>query len=238
MTLSKRIFIAMLAIAFIFSITVNFWLLTKLFKAHSQITALYLNPTQTSLERQKRIFSGDLLIFGDSLAAQWNPMPSVNSVLNFGIEGQTTPQLLLRAHQELNLIDVKWSVLLSGGNDIKAVASFPERADRIVSDSLANIQAILAEMPGKYKIIATTPPLFNLPFRYRLLDYKAALKAQEKLNNGIRELANDEIRVLDLFQLFQGVRNRKLYSDDGVHMNSLAYELVNRELMGVLESFD
>jgi len=221
----------LIIIALAFSLLGNVWLVKKLFRSHHINTELRLNPAQLSNKTAAYALNTDVLIFGDSLAALWFPEPNDKDVLNLGIQGQTTAQLLLRADHELAEITSEWSVLLAGGNDLKAVASFPDRADAIVEQAIENVKQLLVMMPGSKKVVATTPPIFSLPLRYRLLDYRAAIRAQQKFNERIRQLANSQVKVLDLYQMFENEDQLKRFSNDGVHPNQLAYERVNAELL-------
>lgn len=222
-------------LAFVVLILGNIFLVKKLLNTHSTSVELRLNPSQYSSERSQFVET-NIFIYGDSLAALWKSYPDIGSskVLNYGIQGQTTAQLLLRADKELSNVSADWTILFAGGNDMKAVASFPERSGMIVEQAIGNIKALIREVPGKRKIIATTPPVFSLPLRYRLLDYQAGIEAQQKLNAKIRNLESENVKILDLYEIFSNKDNLHEFSDDGIHINTKGYNIVNSKVSAIL----
>lgn len=76
--------------------------------------------------------------------------------------------------------------------------------------------------------IITIPPDFEVGMQQKLFNYQATVDAKVQLNAKIRTLAKqNNIELIDVFTILNG---KKEMSDDGVHMNTKTYEILNTHL--------
>ena len=226
----------MLVLVFLAAVFGDFFLVNKLSKMHKVNTELRLNPSQFSPERTSSLKT-DILIYGDSLAALWKRLPQLENrkITNYGVKGQTTHQLLLRADKELVDVSADWMILLAGARDLQAAASFPKRIDEIVDIAESNLKELIRKSPSQMVIIATPPPAFSLPVLYKLAGYQVAdITAQQKLNDRIKALESKYVVVLDLYQVFSAYDDVDQFSDNGINMNAKGYGVINQHVAKIL----
>jgi len=180
------------------------------------------------------------LFYGDSRAYAW-PMPTGFTeweVLNRGIGGQTTAQILARfdAHVVPFAPDV---VLIQAGiNDLKTIGLFPARRDTIIANCKKNLAAMVqrATAQGATVILTTVfptgePSLLRRPF------WSAAIAAAVvDVNLFLQTLANDHVIILDSAALLSDTtgRLRPDYRYDLLHLNQNGYAALNIKLRSLL----
>ena len=100
--------------------------MTCFFMSHNTTAQNWANLTKYKEANQKLDLSTKnenwIVFMGDSITEGWsNTMPSFfrnESYINRGINGQTTPQMLLRFRQDVINLKPKVVVILAGTNDI------------------------------------------------------------------------------------------------------------------------
>ncbi len=168
------------------------------------------------------------ILLGDSHCQYWSL--NKENVLNLGIIGQTSSQIKIRSLILGDKLKGQNLILAIGANDIKSIATNPENSNSIVDNCIDNIQQILTSRKGNFAniYILTVPPDFNVGIQQRLFNYKETFDAKINLNNKIRELAkSNNIKLIDAYKIFEDKNN---LSEDGVHMNSDAYNILNSYL--------
>ena len=168
------------------------------------------------------------ILLGDSHCQYWSL--NKENVLNLGITGQTSSQIKIRSLILGDKLKGQNLILAIGANDIKSIATNPENSNSIVDNCIDNIQQILTSRKGNFAniYILTVPPDFNVGIQQRLFNYKETFDAKINLNNKIRELAkSNNIKLIDAYKIFEDKNN---LSEDGVHMNSDAYNILNSYL--------
>ena len=168
------------------------------------------------------------ILLGDSHCQYWSL--NKENVLNLGITGQTSSQIKIRSLILGDKLKGQNLILAIGANDIKSIATNPENSNSIVDNCIDNIQQILTSRKGNFAniYVLTVPPDFNVGIQQRLFNYKETFDAKINLNNKIRELAkSNNIKLIDAYKIFEDKNN---LSEDGVHMNSDAYNILNSYL--------
>ncbi len=199
---------------------------------YNSYNKLRLNPIGLAKYTQP-VGEFELIIYGDSLAADWRHLPFKNS-LNLGIGGHTTKQLLLRSSYHLSDCSSEIAIIFAGGNDLKTTISFPQQSGEIVSNAIENLNGIINNINAERIIICTIPQIFRMPMRYYAFNLKESFKAQLEYNELIRKLQTDRIDVLDTYEIFNNETDKDKYSDDGMHINVKGYELLNKYLFSIL----
>ena len=169
-----------------------------------------------------------VIFIGDSITDYWK-LPDYfpgKPYLNRGIDGQTTPQMLVRFRQDVIDLHPKVLVVLAGTNDVAGVTG-PTRNEDIEAN-----YASMAELARAHNIPAVFSSL--LPVYNYTEDSKEsfALRPAERilaLNRWLKDYCSKNGFVyLDYFSALvddRGMMKRNL-SDDGLHPNAAGYKLM------------
>ncbi|HTW56956.1 MAG TPA: SGNH/GDSL hydrolase family protein [Terriglobales bacterium] len=171
-----------------------------------------------------------VIFLGDSITDYWKLADyfpgKPYAVMNRGIDGQTTPQMLVRFRQDVINLHPKVLVVLAGTNDIAGVTG-PTRNEDIEANYAS--MAELARLHGIRVVFASL-----LPVNDYTLDAKEsfALRPRERilaLNAWLRNYcAKNGLVYLDYFSAMvdeKGMLKRKL-SDEGLHPNAAGYKIM------------
>lgn len=169
-----------------------------------------------------------VVFLGDSITDDWklaDYFPG-RPYINRGIDGQTTPQMLVRFRQDVIDLHPKVLVVLAGTNDIAGVTG-PARNEDIEANyaSMAelarahHIRVIFASLLPAHNYTPEAKENFALRPRERILGLNAWLKDY---------CAKNGLVYLDYFSALidqQGMLRRDL-SDDGLHPNAAGYKVM------------
>jgi lysophospholipase L1-like esterase len=170
------------------------------------------------------VFLGDSITDYWKLADYFPGKPYV--VLNRGIDGQTTPQMLVRFRQDVIELHPAVLVVLAGTNDVAGVTG-PARNEDIEAN-----YASMAELAHLHHIRVVFASL--LPVNNYTDDAKEsfALRPRERilaLNAWLKEYcAQNGLVYLDYFSAMvddKGMLKREL-SDEGLHPNAAGYKVM------------
>ena len=156
----------------------------------------------------------ELLFLGDSLTARglWNEFIPEKSCLNRGIGSDTTEGVKNRIKEIISRNPQKLFLMI-GINDLAKNI----RSDEIVS----NVRVILSTLSNE-----TTAEIY---LQSILPCLSVALEDIESINQRYCELADEyqNVTYVDLYESYleNGNLNKKLYSDDGIHLNGKGYEI-------------
>jgi len=145
-----------------------------------------------------------ILLLGDSRVAEWPEfkLPGAQ-VVNGGVGGQTTAQLLLHCGPTLDRIHPQVVVLQAGINDLKAIGLYPELRDRITSTCRSNLLAVVEECERRRirVLVMAVWPAGRVAGMRRLVWNKHIAEAVGETNHGLEQaLANRPfVRWTDLF---------------------------------------
>ncbi len=175
-----------------------------------------------------------IVFIGDSITSEWPALGVPGrfagvDVINRGIAGQLTSQMLLRFRQDVVDLHPQVVVILGGSNDIARVLS---PALPIVEGNLASM-AQLAKANGIRTILSSIPPVNNYeldPKGKPYLQMETHSPQQiRKLNDWVRKFTKDnDCLFLDYYSALvdgQGFL-RKGYSVDGLHPNAAGYAVM------------
>jgi len=173
-----------------------------------------------------------VVFMGNSITDSWAPLFATmfagKPYVGRGISGQTTPQMVLRFHQDVIALKPAAVVILAGTNDI-AGNTGPSTLG-MIEDNIAAMTE-LAQAHGIRVVLSSVLPVYDYP-------WKKGLEPAPKivaLNAWIRQYAADHGAVyLDYHSALaderQGLPAR--YSADGVHPNEAGY----RVMAGLVEA--
>jgi lysophospholipase L1-like esterase len=175
-----------------------------------------------------------MVFYGDSRMAQW-PQPAwlAEPVVNLGISGQTTRQILDRFDAHLGSLRPKVIVIHAGINDLKAIPLFPDDEARIIADCRANLRQMVerSRKLGAKVVINTIFPAGKLPFYRRPFWSDRVDAAIKEVNQDIKAMASDDVVVLDgAAMLTDGGKLVPAYSRDFLHLSDEGYARLNDAL--------
>jgi lysophospholipase L1-like esterase len=171
-----------------------------------------------------------VVFIGDSITDYWklaDYFPSrPYAVVNRGIDGQTTPQMLVRFRQDVIDLHPKVLVVLAGTNDVAGVTG------RTRNEDIEANYASMAELARAHKIhlvFSSLLPVYNYTEEAK---ESFALRPAERilaLNRWLKDYCSKNGLVyLDYFSALvddRGMMKRDL-SDDGLHPNVAGYKVM------------
>jgi lysophospholipase L1-like esterase len=183
-----------------------------------------------------------ILFLGDSRIALWNPLPEIDGVnlINRGIAGQTTSEILFRIDKDCLAHQPKVVVIEAGINDLKAIGFIPEQKKEIVDQCIINLTQILQQLSSRNipVVLLTVIPPGRMGMVRRSLWSKEIDDAIAAVNAALKTLENKTIVVVDSGLLLgDGRRVRQTYSTDDFHINASGYIQINQAIMPCLQSF-
>jgi lysophospholipase L1-like esterase len=169
-----------------------------------------------------------VIFLGDSITDYWK-LPDyfpAKPYINRGIDGQTTPQMLVRFRQDVINLQPKVLVVLAGTNDIAGVTGPAPNQD------IESNYASIAELAHAHRIRTVFSSL--LPVNNYTQDAKEnfTLRPRERilaLNQWLKDYcAKNGLVYLDYFSAVVDDKGmlRKDLSDDGLHPNAAGYKIM------------
>jgi lysophospholipase L1-like esterase len=242
MNIPTKIAIVALSLALLASAGLNFFLYQQGQKYYLLVNAtgldpLGLNSYPNSAEQTQQPV---IVFYGDSRAESWQPPDQIKNatIINRGIGGQTTAQVLGRFQQHVASLKPKLILIQVGVNDLKAIPLFPEQKEAIIRNCKTNIGQIVRKSldTGAKVVVTTIFPLGTLPIERRPFWSDDVAIAINDVNDYIKTLAGDRVTVFDSSQVLansQGIVDPK-YSRDFLHLNSAGYAALNKAIAGIL----
>ena len=178
---------------------------------------------------------------GDLRIARWDPelFPSFGlRVSNFGIEGQTTSQVLLRFKNQLVKATPRWVLLEVGVNDLKIIGIDRDQADVIKETCFSNIISVakLCKEHNINIIVINIFPTGEIEFLRRFIWNASVDMAIVEINDRLKSYCiNNDVYYFDAYDLLTGLSTdrtvKKMYQEDFLHINEEAYKLLTKNLI-------
>lgn len=172
----------------------------------------------------------DVCFIGDSLTDGYDVKNYYSDlcVLNRGIGGDRTKDVLIRLDVSLYQVNPKVVVLLIGGNDVLA----GKNIEYILHNISRIILQIRANLPNTKILIQSFYPL--------ALNYARHNKTMQELNVLVKQLASIfNVTYLDVYSSLVDQSTSELnltYTPDSVHLTSSGYEVVTKILRPAIDS--
>jgi lysophospholipase L1-like esterase len=169
-----------------------------------------------------------VVFLGDSITDYWklsNYFPG-RPYINRGIDGQTTPQMLVRFRQDVVDLHPRIVLVLAGTNDIAGVTG-PTRNEDIESNYAS--MADLAREHGIRIVFASVLPVHNFTQEAK---ESFALRPRERilaLNKWLQEYCSkNRLAYLDYFSALVDDRGmlKREFADDGLHPTDAGYKIM------------
>jgi lysophospholipase L1-like esterase len=171
---------------------------------------------------------GRVVFFGDSITDAWGHLADTGTFfsgkpyINRGISGQTTPQMLIRFHQDVLALHPKAVVILAGTNDI-AGNTGPSTLAMIEDNFTSMVE--LAKAEHVRPIMASVLPTLDYGW-HRGVEPAAKIR---DLNAWLREFCKQQhITYLDYYSAMADADGgmKPGISKDGVHPNAAGYAIM------------
>lgn len=169
-----------------------------------------------------------VIFLGDSITDYWK-LPDYfpgKPYINRGIDGQTTPQMLLRFRQDVIALHPKVLVVLAGTNDIAGVTGRMSNQD--IEANYASM-AELARAHGIRMVFASILPVHNYTHD---AEESFALRPRDRilaLNGWLKSYcATNRFVYLDYFSALVDERGmlRQALAEDGLHPTDAGYKIM------------
>ena len=163
-----------------------------------------------------------VILFGDSITENWrqrDPAPFVDGIVDRGVSGQTSAQMLLRFSQDVIALRPVVVQIMAGTNDI--AGNTGPTSDTQYRDNIRAMVA-LARANGIKVILASIPPA-------RVFAWKPALRPAQRIvawNTWLRRYADAEGLVfVDYHAVLTDAAGglRPAFDSDGTHPSSAGY---------------
>lgn len=183
------------------------------------------------------ILIGDSLTFGygipkkNSFASLLAFSLSNETILNKGINGDTSTGILTRFYRDVTSLNPKITFIMCGTNDLLS--------GRSVSSIISNIELMIKDLVSMdSKIIIGIPPYIIKELAIELFSYSYyydyALNSLPKLQLEIFNLKKKyPIEVLDFYNLTKSNISQDIYID-GIHLNEKGNEFIFTSLSSTL----
>jgi lysophospholipase L1-like esterase len=164
-----------------------------------------------------------LVFLGDSITEMWadaDPALFAPGIVNRGIGGQTSPQMLLRFMADVVRLQPRAVHLMAGTNDIAG-----NTGPITIADYQNNILAMiaLARTHGLRVIIASIPPMRTVPWRSEVENPAARVI---ELNRWLSTLAGEQRLIYADYHAVLAAPDGGLhaaFTSDGVHLTDAGY---------------
>ncbi len=167
-----------------------------------------------------------VVFYGNSITDSWAKyFPAMfpgKSYIGRGISGQTTPQMLVRFHQDVVALKPKVVVILAGTNDL-AGNTGPSTLE-MIEDNLAAMTEI-AKQHGIRVVLSSVLPVFDYPWKPGLEPAPKIIALNAWIKNYAASVGET---YLDYHTAMVDERGGlpKALSADGVHPNEAGYRIM------------
>jgi lysophospholipase L1-like esterase len=178
-----------------------------------------------------------LLFFGDSRALMWTPPSNLPgwTIVDRGVGYQTTAQILFRFDADVPRLHPNVIVLEAGVNDLKGIASFPERRAEIIGNCVENLARLVTRSRalGATVILTTVFAFGDIPLPRRPLWSSDMAVAVREVNVELRKMAAEKVIVFDADPVLDDERDkvRPPFQHDFIHVSPAGYAALNEKLV-------
>ena len=168
-----------------------------------------------------------VVFMGDSITENWGILKpeffSQTKFINRGISGQTSPQMLIRFRSDAIELEPSIIIILAGTNDI--AGNTGPTTINMISNNIISMSELALSHNIKV-IISSVLPIYS----YNWSDVKEPNKKVIDLNKILYDYATKKnLPFLDYYSSMVDNRPglKKEFSDDEVHPNKVAYEVMS-----------
>lgn len=178
-----------------------------------------------------------VVVYGDSRAAVW-PMPSLAGVtiVNRGIGGQSTEQLVARYAVDVAPLRPTTLVVQAGVNDLTTLPLLPDQRADIIRRCKANLARLvqLARADSADVVLTTIFPRGRSRWFARNSEIDAAIA---DVNAFITSLHHDRVFIVDTTPMLADAAGyvRPLLAADELHLNDAGYAAISPPVIAAVQ---
>ncbi|MBC2605725.1 SGNH/GDSL hydrolase family protein [Pelagicoccus albus] len=237
------IIIVILVLGLGFSIAGNLFLFKKAYEYHAREAAVRITPISSRFQQSNQALLAAaktktrLIILGESRCAMWEPYHPTNwgdlEIVNRGIGGETTPQILGRLQEDCLDLDPDIVLLQMGDNDLKTIAVLPGTQESTFEQTYQNItgMAIRLSDQGVQVALTTIFPPAPIELLRKPLWSDEVNQAIDDMNQRLLAFEYPRVTVLDCDSILRdGKYIAAEYSLDTLHLSEAGYRALNKGL--------
>ncbi len=178
-----------------------------------------------------------IVMFGESRCGMWRAYPATNwgdvEIINRGIGGETTPQIIRRLEEDVLSLDPDVVILQMGDNDLKTMAVLPGTRKGTIEQTFENITTIAKTLSDKgiHVIITTIFPPAPIELLRTPLWSDQVNESIDLVNQRLREFSYPLVVTADCDLILRdGKYIKPEYSRDTLHLKKAGYLALNQEL--------
>ena len=166
--------------------------------------------------------AGRIVFMGDSITEFWTPSFWSKSVLNRGISGQTTPQMLLRFRADVIDLQPASVVILAGTNDV--AGNTGSASEDMIAGNIASMVE-LAQVHGIKVVLCAVLPANRFYWNPQIQPADTIVALNERLKDYAQR---QRLVYVDYYTPMVDEEKglKRAYSEDGVHPNEAGYKLM------------
>ncbi|EDY82905.1 GDSL-like lipase/acylhydrolase domain protein [Verrucomicrobiia bacterium DG1235] len=175
-----------------------------------------------------------LIIFGESRCGMWRSKHPKNwgdiEIVNRGIGGETTPQILRRLESDVLSLDPDIVILQMGDNDLKTMAVLPGTKNKTIEQTYDNITQIAKTLSdnGIEVILTTIFPPGPIEFLRKPLWSDEVNESIDHVNQRLLAFEYPKVTPVDCDAILrEGKYIKPEYSRDTLHLTRRGYEALN-----------
>ncbi len=208
-------------------------------KYYTMYNDLRLDPLEEKYLPVSKVSKSDTIstiwLLGDSRVLQWDTALLAGlkaNIVNLGLDGQTTAQVLYRFRNNLLEGCPKYIILEAGINDLKVIGVNKNRKDKISHNCLTNLISII-EICRKYNIEPIVLDIIHtgdIELSRRLVWNRQVDSALVDVNSKLeRYCMENNIRYINTSGLLteKGIKIKKEFQFGFLHLNSEAYKVLS-----------
>lgn len=232
------------------SLAGNFYLYDKATQFYQREAQIRIDPiSERYAENNETILASAktkprLIIFGESRANMWTILPPENwgnfQIINRGIGGETTPQIIRRLEPDVLSLDPDVVVLQMGDNDLKTMAVLPGTRQSTIEQTYENITAIAKKIAdsGAKVIITTIFPPAPIEILRKPLWSDEVNESIDLVNDRLLAFEYPGVITVDCDAILRdGKYIKPEYSRDTLHLVKAGYEALNEGLEPIVKDF-
>lgn len=199
---------------------------------------VYREANEQTAVKQGRV---RIVLLGDSRIQQWTNWAEKpdREILNRGVGGQTTHQILGRVDQDAVALKPDIVLLQLGINDLKAIGLFPAHRDAIAKACADNILQIVRQCQetGAEVMLLTIFPRGPLEWARRAIWSPEIDLAIQQVNRQLMTINEPHVRVIDCSALLaESGEPTAAYYHDALHLSPEGYSMLTSSLTPLLDS--
>ncbi len=228
-------------IAIFLVVSIAAWYFVR--KYYLAYNLLRLDPLEDSSFKKDLFVARDnvtnIWMIGDSRMAKWDKKllstPGAN-IVNLGIDGQTTSQVLYRLKNYLEIGNPQWLILEAGINDLKVIGLNEGFIDRVMEGCLGNIFEIveLCRRKDVNIIILNIFPTGNIGLGRRIVWKSSIGRAIAEVNRKLESFCKENGVLFfntNAFLCTNKLKIKEEYQNGSLHLNEKAYEVLSKNLL-------